>query len=137
MLKRSWDTKVSTIKPKIYLLDNNVWWLVDNRFEKIYKQRHKKFSIDLTLFNFPVFIVYKSDSEGKKNGRAIIDIRKLNDLVFFNYYPLLLKSEIIANVQGYINLAVFDAASFFYQWCLYSDHSFIFTIVTHCGQKTF
>lgn len=62
-----------------------------------------------------------------------MDIQKLNDLVIPNAYPLPLQSEIIANVQGYTNLAVLDAASFFYQWLLHSDHCYIFTVVTHRG----
>lgn len=52
-------------------------------------------------------------------------------------YPLPLQSEIIANVQGCTNLAVLDAASFFYQWRLYPDHRFMFVVVTHRGQVTF
>ncbi len=54
-----------------------------------------------------------------------------------NSYPLPLQSDIIANVQGYTNLAVLDATSFFYQWRLHLDHRFIFTVVTHQGQETF
>ena len=62
-----------------------------------------------------------------------MDIRKLNDLMLPDSYPLPLQSEIIANVQGCTNLAVLDAASFFYQWRLHPDHRFMFTVVTHRG----
>ena len=96
-----------------------------------------KFKSDPTPFSFSVFIIWKSDSEGKKKSRAVVDICKLNDLVLPNSYPLLLQSEIIANVQGCTNLAVLDAASFFYQWRLHADHRFMFTVVIHFGQKTF
>lgn len=44
-----------------------------------------------------------------------MDIEKLNNLVISNAYPLFLQSEIIANIQKYTNLAIFNAASFFYQ----------------------
>ena len=96
-----------------------------------------KFTSGHTSFSFPVFVVWKLDAEGKRKGRAVVDIRKLNDMVLPNSYPLPLQSEIIANVQGCTNLAVLDAASFFYQWLLHPDHHFMFTVVTHCGQKTF
>ena len=66
-----------------------------------------------------------------------MDIRKLNDLVIPNVYPLPLQSEIIANVQGYINLAVLDVVSFFYQWLLHPNYRYIFTVITHRGQETF
>lgn len=52
-------------------------------------------------------------------------------------YSLLLQSEIIGNVQGCTNLAVLDAASFFYQWLRYPDYRFIFTVVTHRKQEAF
>ena len=67
----------------------------------------------------------------------MVDIRKFNEMILPDSYPLPFQSEIIANIQAYINLAVLDAASFFYQWLLHSDHRFMFTIVIYCGQKTF
>lgn len=44
----------------------------------------------------------------------MVDIQKLNEMVLPDSYLLPLQSEIIANVQGYTNLVVLDAASFFY-----------------------
>ena len=96
-----------------------------------------KFTSDLMPFSFLVFVVWKSDSEGKKKGRAIMDIRKLNDLVLPDSYPLPHQSEIIANVQGCTNLAVLDVVSFFYQWRLHPDYRFMFNFVTHRGQEIF
>ena len=66
-----------------------------------------------------------------------MDIWKLNDLVILDAYPLPLQSEIISNVQGYTNLAVLDATSFFYQWLLHPDHRYMFTVIIHQGQQTF
>ena len=114
-LKPGWEVKVSAIKPRVYPLDNDAQWLVDDTFNKLHQQGHMKFTSDLTPFSFPVFVVWESDSEGKKKGRAAVDIRKLNDLVLPNFYPLPLQSKIVANVQDCTNLAVLDAASFFYQ----------------------
>lgn len=61
-----------------------------------------------------MFVIDKIDSHGKKKGQAVVDILKLNDLVLSDSYLLSLQSKIIANVQVYTNLTVFDAASFFY-----------------------
>lgn len=58
-------------------------------------------------------------------------------MVFPDFYLLSLWSKIIANVQKCINLVVFDAASFFYEWLLYPDHCFMFTVITYYDQKTF
>ena len=67
----------------------------------------------------------------------MVNIRKLNDMMIPDPYPHSLQSEIIANVQRCNNLAIFDAASFFYQWRLHPDYCFMFTVVTHRTQKTF
>ena len=136
-LKPGWEAKVSAIKPKVYPLGNDARRLVDDTFNKLHHQGRMKFTSDPTPFSFPVFIVWKSDSEGKKKGCSIVDILKLNDLVLPDSYQLPLQLEIIANVQGCTNLAVLDAASFFYQWRLQPDHRYMFTVVTHRGQETF
>lgn len=57
-----------------------------------------KFTSNSTPFSFPVFVVWKSNSKGKKKGCAVVDIRKLNDLGLPNSYPLPLQLKIIANV---------------------------------------
>lgn len=51
-----------------------------------------------------------------------MDIQKLNNLVIPDAYLLFLQSKIIANIQEYINFAVFNAALIFYQWLLHPDH---------------
>ncbi len=103
----------------------------------MHKQGRLRYTTDPTPFNFPVFVMFKTDHQGRRKGRAVVDIRRLNKLVLPDSYPLSLQSEIIANVQGCTNLAVLDAASFFYQWRLHPDHCFLFTVITHRGQETF
>ena len=136
-LKPGWESKVSAIKPRIYPLGNKARRIVNDTFDEMHKQGRLEYITDPTHFSFPVFVIYKTDSYGKRKGRAVVDIRKLNDLVLPDSYHLPLQSKIIANVQGYTNLAVLDAASFFYQWRLHPDHRFMFTIIMHRGQETF
>lgn len=114
-LKPRWESKVSAIKPRVYPLGNDSCRVVDETFDKMHHQGRLKFITNPTPFNFPVFVVWKPDGDRKKKGRAVVDIWKLNEMVLPNSYPLPLQSEIIANVQGCTNLAVLDAASFFYQ----------------------
>ncbi len=136
-LKPGWESKVSSIKPRIYPLGNEARQVVDDRFDEMHRQGRLEYTTDPTPFSFPVFVIYKTDSHGKIKGRAVVDIWKLNDLVLPDSYSFPLQSEIIANVQGCTNLAVLDVASFFYQWRLHSDHRFIFTVIIHRGQETF
>lgn len=89
--------------------------VVDNTFDEMHKQSRLQYTMDPTSFNFSVFVIYKTDHQDKRNGQAVIDIRKLNKLVLPDAYSLLLQSEIIANVQGCTNLAILDVVLFSHQ----------------------
>lgn len=106
-------------------------------FDKLHCQGRLKFNTKHTPFSFSVSIVWKTDIKGKKKGRVVVDIQKLNEIVLPDSYPLLVQLEIIANFQGYINFAILDTVLFFYQWCLHSDYCFMFTIIIHYSQKIF
>ena len=136
-LKPGWELKVSAIKPRVYPLSIDNKRLVDETFNELQRLDRLKYTTSPTPFSFSVFVIWKTAANGVKKGRVVVDIRKLNDLVIPNAYPLPLQLEIIANVQGYTNLAVLDAVSFFYQWLLHPDHCYMFTIITHRGQETF
>ena len=136
-LKPGCQAKVSAIKPKVYPLGKEACQLIDETFDKMHRLGRLKFISEHTPFSFPVFVIWKLDAEGKRKSRAVVNIQKPNDIVLPNSYPLLLQSEIIANVQGCTNFADLNAISFFYQWLLHPDHRFMFTIITHHKQETF
>lgn len=136
-LNPGWEAKFSTIKPRVYLLGNNNWQLVDDTFNKIHKQGRLKFTTNPKSFNFSVFVIWKINVESKKKVRIIVDTCKFKKLMLLNSYPLLLYLKIVANVQGYTNLAILEAVSFFYQWLLHLDHCFIFIVITYCRQEIF
>lgn len=136
-LKPGWESRVSVIKPQIYSLGNKSRRIIDNMFDKIYKQGHLEYTTDLILFSFSVFVIYKTEVHGKRKSRAVVDIGKLNNLVQLDFYLLLFQLEIIANVKRCTNLAVLDAISFFYQWRLHSNYCCIFIVITHRSQKAF
>lgn len=113
-LKSGWESKVSAIKPRIYPLGNEARRVIDNTFDKMHRQNCLQYTTEPTSFSFPVFVIYKTDHQGRRKGQAVVDIQKLNELVLPDFYPFPLQLEIIANVQGCTNLAVFDVALFFY-----------------------
>lgn len=113
-LKPGWEKKVSAIKPKVYLLGIKAKRLLDETFDKMQCLGCLRYTTSHTLFSFSMFVIYKTNAKRERKGRAVVDIRKLNDLVISEAYPLPLQSDIIASIQGYINLAVLDTASFFY-----------------------
>lgn len=112
-LKPGWEAKVLAIKPKVYPLGIDSKWLVDETFDELQRLSRLKYITCHIPFSFPVFVSWKTVANGEKKGRAVGDIRKLNNLVILDGYSLPLQSEIIANIQGYTNLAVLNIASFF------------------------
>lgn len=136
-LKSRWESKVSAIKPNVYLLDIDNYRLVDETFDELQHFGCLKYITSHIFFSFPIFVIWKTAVNGEKKGQVVVDIWKLNNLVIPNAYPLPFQSEIIANVEGYINLAVLNAILFFYQWLLHLDHYYLFTVITHQGQETF
>lgn len=97
-LKPKLETKISNIKPRVYTLGIKAKRLVDKTFDKMQHLGRLKYTTSQTPFSFPVFAIYKTNAKGNKKGRAIVNIRKLNNLVVPNVYFLPLQSDIIANV---------------------------------------
>lgn len=97
-LKPGWETKILAIKPKVYLLDIKIRYLVNKMFEKIDCLSYLQYTILHTLFSFFIFIVYKANAKEEKKRRAVVNICKLNDLIVLEIYSLLLQSDIIASV---------------------------------------
>lgn len=97
-LKPGWETKISIIKPRVYLLDIKAKDLVNKMFDKMQSFGRLKYITSHTLFSFWIFVVYKIIIKGEKKRRAIVNIRKLNNLVISDAYPLSLQSDIITSV---------------------------------------
>lgn len=121
-LNPGWETKVSTIKPRVYPLGIKAKRLVDKTFDEMQRLDRLKYTTSHTLFSFPALVVYKTNAKKEKKRRVVVDIRKLIDLVISNAYLLPFQFDIIASVQGYRNLPILDTVSFFYQWLLHLDH---------------
>lgn len=134
-LKEGWQDKL-TGRSKIYPLGIEDRKLVDETFDKMHEQGRLKWTDEETPFSFPVFVVWKM-SNGKRKGRAVVDIRGLNKMIVPDAYPVPSQDEIINDLRGCKHLLVLDAMSFFYQWRVHDTDTFKLTGVTHRGQETF
>lgn len=65
-LKPGLETKVSAIKLRVYPLDNKSRQLVNKTFDKMHHLGCIKFIFKYTPFSFPIFVIWKIDTEGKK-----------------------------------------------------------------------
>lgn len=45
-----------------------------------------EYTSQATPFSYPVFVVWKTLSDGRRKGRAVVDIRGLNDLIVPDVY---------------------------------------------------
>lgn len=88
-LKPRWESKVFVIKPR-NLFGNDFCCDVNETFDEMYYQGQLKFTTNSIPFSFPVFVIWKPDSNGKMKGRTVVDIRKLNEIVLPDSYLLLL-----------------------------------------------
>ena len=81
-------------------------------------------------------MVWKTQADGKRAGRAVIDTRGLNQITQTDAYPISLQEDIIAKVKDCSYISVVNCTSFFYQWRVHADDQDKLTIVSHRGQET-
>lgn len=97
-LRDNWQSRLASIKPKVYSLGKKSNKLVNKIFDELQRQGRLVYTKIHTPFNFSVLVVWKPGADKKKKGQAVIDIRRLNELVVPDAYPLPLQANIIANV---------------------------------------
>ena len=134
-LREDWQSKVSG-KSKVYPLGIEDREIVDKTFDEMHRQGRLIWTNTHTPLSYPVFVVWKKIGDVRK-GRAVVDIRGLNDLLVPDAYPVHLQSDVIADLRGCTHISVLDANSFFYQWRVHPEDTYKQTIVTHRGQETF
>ena len=126
-----------TGKAKVYPLGLKDREVIDKTFDELHRQERLDFTKEPTLFSYPVFVIWKTLPNGERKGRAVVDIRGLNDLIVPDAYPVPLQGEIISSLIGCSHISVLDASSFFYQWRVYPDFQHMLTVVSYRGQETF
>ena len=135
-LKPGWEEKVDG-SAKTYPLGEKDRKVIDKTFDELHDQGRLEWTAESTPFSYPVFVVWRTLPNGERKGRAVVDIRKLNEITQPDTYPLPLQSDIIATVSGCQYITVIDCASFFYQWRVWPEHRHRLTVITHRGQETF
>jgi hypothetical protein len=79
-------------------------------------------------------VVWRDTLHGRK-GRAVIDIRGLNEITDNDNYSLPLQSDIIASVASFPYISTVDAVDWFHQFNVKRCDRFKFTVVSHRGQE--
>ena len=68
---------------------------------------------------------------------VIINLKDFNKITKSNIYSIFLQTDIIQTIAECSYIFIFNAASFFYQWQVYSLHHQHFSTVSHHEQKIF
>ena len=123
-LRSDWEQHAPT-KVRVYPLGNKERQVVDRVFDKLHLQGRLSWTDSVgtgsTPFSWPVFVVWKTLPNSKKDGRPVVDIRGLNKIVQNDVHPVPLQSDMIAFVRGCPYITILDALSFFYHWRVARD----------------
>lgn len=126
---------------RVYPLGTKDKQVVDEVFDKLHTQGRLSWTDSVgtgsTPFSYPVFVVWKTLSDERRQGRPVVDIRGLNKLAQNDVHPVPLQSDIITFVRGYRYISILDALSFFYHWRVHPDDRHKLTVINHRGQETF
>ena len=135
----SWDP--SKVTAKVYSTTGKDCDEIDKTFNKLHKQGWMKFSNELTLFTYPVFVMWctiaKGDSSAMCKVRVVVDIHSLNKIILPDSYLLLWQSDIISAVRGCPYISTMNEVAFFYQWLVSQKDRHKLTVTTHQGLEHF
>lgn len=135
-LKDGWqDMKLGT---RVYPLSQKDKDLLNTTFDELHSQDRMGWSEEFTPINSPVFVVWRNVFEKGsivRKGRAVIDIRRLNQITIRDNYPLPLLDDMIAAVRGAKYITLVDATKFFYQWLVATNDQHKLTVASHRGQE--
>ena len=109
---------------------------ISRMFDKLREEGRLEFTAQVRPFAYPVFVVWKMLSNGKRKGRPVIDLRALDELILRDAYAPPPQSEVVGMLAGCGFISVLDATSFFYQWRLHPDCRYMMTVVSHRGQES-
>ena len=130
-----------TLKPgadpkaaRVYPLGQKDREVIDETFDKMHAQGKLTWSNQPTAFSYPVFVVWRDTSTGRK-GRVVVDIRALNKMTETDSYPIPLQSDITSAVAGFPYISTVDGVGYFHQFLTRKEDRHKLTVVSHRGQE--
>lgn len=133
----NWAEKYKPGTAKVYPVGPKDKAIIDEDFDKLHQQGRMSWSNDPTPFSFPCFVIWKTNPDGTRKGRTVVDIRALNKISVPDAYPIPSQEKILASMRGATHISTIDAASFFYQWPVKPEHRHRLAVVSHRGQEIF
>ena len=107
---------------RVYLVDSQNREFINQKFNKLQREKKMNWTKNATSYDFFVFVVWKivhaSNKNSIKKNKIVINIRDFNKMSKSNDYFMSLQSNIInfVNECSYVN--VMNAIEFFHQWLI-------------------
>jgi hypothetical protein len=127
---REYELKLKPRGP--YRLSRKAEHAVDCNFDDLHLHGRLEWVTKATPWGLQVFVVFKGDKE-----RPVIDMRRLNDGLAGDSYPLPRMESVIEPLKGMRWLGTVDITSAFYQRLLHPDDRHRTAVVTHRGVEQF
>ena len=77
------------------------------------------------------------NGKSTRKGRAVVDIRELNQITQIDAYPMFAQAEIIAAVFGSTHIFIINVQNYFFQWVVKEENRYKQTVITHRRQEQF
>ena len=138
ILKSDWTSRIKT--NRIYSLEYENRTFIDIIFDKLHEKNKMEWSKKPTLFDYFVFVIWKTSHKNDKSiekKRVIIDIRDLNEIIVNDAYSMSTQTDVIVAVVGCEFISMIDATGYFHQWTVKYDDRHKQTVISHRDQKQF
>ena len=126
------DAKTESFK--IYFVSSQDREIINKEFDKLHEQGKLRWIIEIILYDFSVFVVWRTihtSEELIRKGRVIIDIRDFNKVIVSDDYSMFLQIDIINLINDCLYISVMNRASYFHQWLVKIIDRYKFIIVSH------
>ena len=134
-LKQNWQARIIE-KSKIYSFDAKNKKILNRTFDEFHQKDRFIWTNEAISFSYSVFVTWKIVNDIRKK-RAVIDIKKFNDLIISDVYSVSSQTKIINDLRDCNHISILDASFFFYQWRMHFDDTYKLTMMTHKNQKIF
>ena len=104
---------------RVYLVDSQNREFINQKFNKLQREKKMNWIKDATSYDFFVFVVWRiihaSNKNSIKKDKIVIDIRDFNKMSESNDYFMSLQSDLISFVSECSYVNVMNAIEFFHQ----------------------
>ena len=126
---------VKSDSTKVYSLSFQNRKFVDEKFDRLHKQKKLNWTNEATSYAYFCFVVWKTiNILGKsleRKNKVIIDIKNLNKISMFDAYLITQQSNVMSAVLDCSYISVMNCVSFFHQWLVRLTDRHKLTIINY------